>query len=84
MVFLDVWQKALGREISRAPSGGDMSQDPLDQAVLGVLISSAPWWAEIFHALSSVAAFVCVMTGAIIGLHGVYRIFRPRRQVDES
>lgn len=53
--------------------------DALDRVAVGAIIGATPWWAEMFHTVSSAAGFICVVTGAIIGLHGVYRICRPRR-----
>jgi hypothetical protein len=42
----------------------------------GALLFSVPFWRIFFTDISLVAQFIAGVCGAIMGLHGVYRIFK--------
>lgn len=46
------------------------------QVVVGSAVASTPLWLSTVETVSSIAAMIAGITGAIIGLHGVYMIIR--------
>ena len=49
------------------------------QTAPGIVLLTTPFWAEVLYAVDVVAATIASVCGAIVGLVGVWRIFRPRR-----
>lgn len=48
------------------------------EACLGCALMTAPVWHMILADLNAILTFVALLTGAVIGVHGVYRIVRSR------
>lgn len=46
------------------------------EVILGASLFSWPWWIGALHSVSATASFIAAVCGAIIGIHGVYRIVR--------
>lgn len=50
------------------------------EAGVGVGLMSTPLWAMILQDISLVASTIAAVTGAIVGLHAVYRLWRRGRR----
>lgn len=46
------------------------------QVVLGGGLVSTPWWASTLETVNLVASTIAVVCGAIIGLHGVWKLWK--------
>ncbi len=49
------------------------------QTAAGVFLLTAPFWAQALYTVNIVAATIASICGAIVGLSGVWRIFRRAR-----
>lgn len=49
------------------------------QTTLGGALVTSPWWVEFVNYISLIAGAVSMVTGAIIGVYGVYRIFKGKK-----
>lgn len=49
------------------------------QTATGVVLLTTPFWAQVLYAVDVVAATVASVCGAIVGIAGVWRIFRQKR-----
>lgn len=45
------------------------------EIVLGTGLISAPFWATVLHDVTLIGSAVAAICGAIIGVHGVYRLY---------
>lgn len=52
--------------------------DPRIQTALGGLLFTNPWWADFLNDVAKGASWVAVVCGAIIGVHGVWKIIRGK------
>ena len=48
------------------------------EAVTGVALAIAPLWVTYLNDVSVVLGFVASLCGAVIGMHGVYRLVRRK------
>jgi hypothetical protein len=48
------------------------------QTATGIVLLTTPFWAEVLYAVDIVAATIASVCGAIVGLVGVWRIFRRK------
>lgn len=62
--MLDRWQKFFHETRSFIETG------------VGGLLFSLPFWHHLMIEISEISQFIAGVCGAVIGLHGVYRIFR--------
>lgn len=46
------------------------------QIIVGSVLAVAPWWASWIETTTKIGAMVAAVAGAIVGLHGVYKIMR--------
>lgn len=49
-----------------------------NNVVMGCVVAGMPCIAALIEHISSIATFICLVTGAIIGIHGVVRLFRQK------
>jgi hypothetical protein len=49
------------------------------QTATGIVLLTTPFWVEVLYAVDVVAATIASVCGAIVGLVGVWRIFRQKR-----
>lgn len=52
------------------------------QAMLGGTLVTSGFWGPVLDHMVAGAHIVTALTGAVIGLHGVYRLFKPKRRRD--
>lgn len=50
------------------------------QVAVGAALITTPFWVDILQYTSLIAGAIAAVAGAIIGLHGVYKIFRRSPQ----
>jgi hypothetical protein len=50
------------------------------QTATGIVLLTTPFWAEVLYDIDIVAATIASVCGAIVGLVGVWRIFRRKAQ----
>lgn len=46
------------------------------QVVVGSVLTATPWWASAIETTSLIAGMIAAVCGAIVGLHGVYKIVK--------
>jgi predicted phage tail protein len=51
------------------------------QTAAGAVLLATPFWAQLLSTVNMVAGAVASVCGAVVGLIGVWRIFRPKRGV---
>ncbi len=54
------------------------------EAALGAGLMTTPLWALVLHDVSMLASTVAAICGAIIGVHAVLRLWRQRRQGQDT
>jgi len=58
---------------------GAMDQvSPVTLTAGGAALASSPWWVELIYHINLFAGAVTMITGAIIGIVGVYRLFKGK------
>lgn len=57
-----------------------MNLQPKTEMVLSGSLLTAPFWVDVFAMVNQVASTIAVMTGAIVGIHAVYRIWKNRNK----
>lgn len=50
------------------------------QAFTGLAITSTPFWVFALHEIGILASAVAAVCGAIIGIHGVVRLYRQSKE----
>lgn len=56
-----------------------MNDTAINNIYVGCVVAGTPCIAPLIERISSIATFICLVTGAIIGLHGVVRLIWPRK-----
>lgn len=54
--------------------------DPKTQIVASIGLVSSPWWTDWLSTVSLVSGTVAAVTGAILGVYGVYKIFVKKEE----
>jgi hypothetical protein len=62
-----------------AITGGASVAAAYIQTAAGAVLLTAPFWAQLLYAVNIVAATIASICGAIVGINGVWRIFRRAR-----
>lgn len=53
--------------------------DPRIQTAVGAGLVTTPFWVDLLQAMSLVAGTIAAITGAILGVHGVWKMIRGRK-----
>lgn len=64
------------------PSMNESAQAKL-QIIAGSALAGTPIWVIMLQDVSLIAGAVAAICGAIVGVHGVYRLWRNRRNANQ-